>query len=326
MAKKLSFKEFEKAIEDPFISAGRLRDYVKDYAQLNSDSPIPKLSFRADALTNQLPAGYDLDKRISQRLRYLEKQDRSPHVVAEGDSWFKLPPLFWPYAIPDKITQNGKFSMVNNAQWDYTLKEILENRNRKGDEDAPGYEGEKGCLTVLREEDPEYFLLSAGGNDLQELLKSGDLLRPYDPKTPNRPLNKYLKKKGKNALRDIGRGYKKLLSKVTKEFPDLKVLTYGYDYPRPLVGGGCYIGQYLRELPIPAEKMTPIMKDVLDEFNKSIEATVKELNSDNVRYLDCRGVTKDCTWDDDMHPSSDGFEALAKKFEETMNDWSKEGK
>ena len=107
---------------------------------------------------------------------------------------------------------------------------------------------------------------------------------------------------------------------MTSQFPSLKVLTYGYDYPRPLVDGGLYIGQYLLKLKILDSCMTSIMESVLDKLN----TVIKEAGDvyPNVHYLNCRGVTKPYTWDDDMHPGNDGFQALACKFEQAMIKWN----
>ncbi len=103
---------------------------------------------------------------------------------------------------------------------------------------------------------------------------------------------------------------------MTDTFTNLKVITYGYDYPRPLLNGGKYIGRYLREKKIPDKLMSPIMKEALIRFNQVVEQVAKEY--DSVFYLNCLGVTEAFTWSNDMHPGNDGFRALSQKFESAM--------
>ena len=299
MAKKLSFVEFKTSIEELSMPTEMLHNYV----QFDPDSPIPRLSFRSDALTDQPPADYDVDRAIHQLLRQLENERDKQRdtffympkrsVVAEGDSWFRLP--FWRYEIGWCIQWNNHFRIKNIAYWGHTLGSILQ---------------KKEYLEVIKSSNPDYFMLSAGGNDLLVLLASKKLLSGDGSLT----------KDGKQALSDIKSQYRELLCEVTSKFPDLKVLTYGYDYPRPLVGEGRFIGRHLRELGILDNKMTPIMASVLDRLN----TVIKEAGSvypNNVHYLNCRGVTESYTWYDDMHPGKEGFLALSGKFEEKMNAW-----
>jgi hypothetical protein len=110
--------------------------------------------------------------------------------------------------------------------------------------------------------------------------------------------------------------YRGLFAELAATFPQLKVLCYAYDYPRPLVGGGTYIGRHLRAKGIPDELMAPIMVSIVDRLNDAIEQSTQ---STNVHFLNCRGVTEKYTWYDDMHPDRDGFLALAVKFEDAMS-------
>lgn len=305
MAKRLLFNEFKAAIEQRTLPLEKLPDYV----DLDPNSPIPKLVFRADALLDQPPPDYDVDGEVYQLLRAIaEERDASreafsfvgqKQVVAEGDSWFNLPWLVRPPAIADWIERNGRFRMRNIAYWGHTLQRILRDRE---------------YISVLTQARPDYFIFSAGGNDLQLGLASGDYIHPYDR---DRPVDQYLTPAGESALSTIEAGYRTLLSEVTARFPLVKIICYGYDYPRPLVKGGTYIGQYLRQKGIPDPLMEPIMKAVIDRLNGVIERVAQ--TAPNVRYLDCRRTTEAYTWYDDMHPDRDGFLALAVKFEDEMS-------
>lgn len=113
---------------------------------------------------------------------------------------------------------------------------------------------------------------------------------------------------------EIEQGYKTLFAELAK-FPTLKVICYGYDYPRPLVKGGTYIGRHLRKKGIPDDRMGAISAALIDRLNETIQRATQFTQ---VRYLDCRRLTESYTWYDDIHPDRDGFFALAVKFEEAM--------
>lgn len=95
------------------------------------------------------------------------------------------------------------------------------------------------------------------------------------------------------------------------------MLTHGYDYPRPLVGDGKYIGKYLRRMGFPDDEMQPIVDSVINSLNRHIKAAASVHNT--ATYIDSRGATKEFTWYDDMHPDGDGFLALSLLFEDKIN-------
>jgi hypothetical protein len=138
-------------------------------------------------------------------------------------------------------------------------------------------------------------------------------LYPYDPA---RPLEQSVTAQGAHLLAQIGTGYRTLLGQVAAAFPKLPVLCYGYDYPRPGVGEGRYIGRYLRALGYPEKRMRALVKIVLDRLNQVIRKAVAEFA--HAQYIRCLRVTDPYTWFDDMHPHGDGFKALARKFEARM--------
>lgn len=301
MSRKLSFKEFNDAIVNRTLSV----DIIEDYVQLDSESPIPKLIFKPDALTDDYPEYYDVDNEIYLLMQYYKEEESKKgifrggkRVVAEGDSWFNLPPIVRPTAIADRIWWNGTHNIKNIARWGDTVKKIL---------------AEEQYLNIIKNHQAEYFLLSAGGNDLQIGLAKSKYLHDYDP---HRPLNDYLSSHGKQGLNEIAENYRKILKQVTSQFPNLKTLTHGYDYPRPLVGGGRYIGRFLRRQGFPDSVMTDVIRPVINELNNKIKFVSREFK--NVTYINLLNATSSYTWYDDMHPSSDGFIALTNAFEKNI--------
>lgn len=304
MARRLSFKEFKAAVTNRTLPIYKIEDYV----QLDPKSPVPKLIFKSDSLTDSYPKSYDLDYEIYLLTQYYKEEEakkrdafflyRGRKIVAEGDSWFNLPPLIRPTAIADRIWWNGTHNIKNIAYWGDTIKKILD---------------KKQYLYTIEKHRADYFLLSAGGNDLQIGLAQLEYLHEYDP---NRLLSNYLTNIGKQGLNEITDSYRKILKEVTSKFPNIKILLHGYDYPRPLVGEGKYIGQFLRRKGFPDSVMSSIIEPIIEELNNRIYSVSLEFN--NVNYLNLLTITSDYTWYDDMHPSSDGFIALTDVFEENI--------
>lgn len=305
MAKKISFKEFKDAVDNRTIPFGSLRDYV----EFDEESAIPRLQFRQDALTDAVPDTFDVDDEIYQLQRFLDDQEElvaevfsfAPHqrVVAEGDSWYNLPAFFRPPAIADWIKKNRRFKLKNIARWGHTLDQIL---------------SQNEYLEAIDKYQASFFMLCGGGNDLQEGLASGKYIYSYDEA---RDINDYLTDEGKIGLTNIENGLSEIMSNVSSLYPEMPILTHGYDYPRPLVGSGKYIGKHLKKMSFPNEKMQPVINSVLNQLNDHIETATKSYES--ARFIDCRELTKGFTWYDDMHPSEDGFLALSLRFEEEMN-------
>lgn len=312
MANKLTFEKFLELARNRATPPAVLRDYI----EFDPHSPIPRLRFRSDVLLDQPPATFDLDGEVRQIGRALDRARkrelrRSPafpglkRVVAEGDSWFELPWFFEVYAIAEWIERDKRFDMENVADYGHTLENIL---------------AEPEHMAAIREVKPHYFMLGAGGNDLQVGLAKESEEDCYIHKyAPNRPVDGYLTGAGEEGLRQIGRRYQELLNQVHSEFPTLPIFCHGYDYPHPrsLNGAGNYIGQHLKRRGIPDRLMGPIVNPVLDKLNDVLAQVTSSVET--ARYLDCRGKTGPSDWMDDMHPRNPGFKALAMIFENAMN-------
>ena len=305
MAKRITHAQFSQALAAGTMSVESLADYVT----LESITGIPTVRFRADALLDAPPPAYDVDDAVYLYMREQRKARRSQLqsfeyvgkkcVVAEGDSWFSLPGFLRVPAIADRIGKDGRFVMDNIAHWGHTLKQIV---------------AAKEYVGVLQRERPDYFMISGGGNDLQEGLANGTFIYAYDPA---RAPDAYLTPAGMSSLDEIEKGYKAIFDHVSPTYPTMPILCFGYDYPRPLVGDGVYIGKHLRAKGIPDKAMEPIMNAVIDKLNTRIKAAASGFGK--AVFLDCRTVTKPYTWVDDMHPGVDGFKALAAQFERGMN-------
>jgi hypothetical protein len=304
MANKLTFERFLEFARNPATPPAELREYL----EFDPDSPIPRLSFRLNVLLDQPPATFDLDDEIRQIGRRRRKQEKSysliqkKRIVAEGDSWFDLPWFYEVYAIAERIQADNRFEMENVADYGHTIIEILDQHE---------------YMRAIGDENPDFFMFSAGGNDLQEGLAKGSYIHDYDV---NRPADEYLTAEGKKGLDCIGTNYKLLLNEVCNAFPELPIICHGYDCPpkRVLNSGGMWVGKYLKDKHgIPDDLMVPIVGSVLDKLKFVIVGVTSSVKT--ARYLDLRGKAGPADWLDDMHPRNPGFILLASKFEEAMS-------
>ncbi len=299
---RISFAKFKRLLDGGNMPPEDLALYV----QLDDDAPIPKLNFRPNALTTTPFPGYDVDFEVCRHIRRCRDDalGSNPHdgrkisVVAEGDSWMDLPGFLRRFAIADQLEKRREFRLKNIAQWGHTLKQIL----RK-----------KEYMTVLAVERPDYFFFSAGGNDLQELLAQGQLLHDYDPQLP---VDEHLTSAGLSELELIEDGYRTVFSEVSRRFRNIRILCHGYDFPRPTIKNDKYIGRYLEDQGYPKTVMPTVAALIIDRLSEVIERAAGRFN--RVTYINCHNVTEDYRWSDDMHPSNNGFDALADVFEEHM--------
>ena len=285
---------------------------LAQYVEFDESSPVPRLQFATDALLDDPPAGYDVDRDFLQQSRKVRQDHYAlkaaassavlgiKRVVAEGDSWFSMPMLVRPNTIADAITWDRRFLVTNIAYWGHTLSEILRQRE---------------YMQTLRHLTPDFFILSAGGNDLQQgLAATPSFVHRYDPA---RPEDAYLTPRGQAGLAKVGEQYDQIFDEVTRDFPGVGILCHGYDYPRPLVGGGAYVGKHMRSLGIPESRMQAIIDPIIRSFNSVIAAAAGKYPS--VQFLNLLGTTEDYRWLDDMHPGREGFRALARIFMRAMS-------
>lgn len=302
MGRRLSFDEFSKAMNERRMPMAALEQYL----EFDNESPVPKLVFRPDALIDTPDPGYDVDEAVYRLQRLLEEEANeqadifyiAPRkcIMAEGDSWINLPGFLWPRAIGNWIWHRQRFEIKNLARWGHTLEKIIKQAEWR---------------KHIPELNPDYFLLCGGGNDIQIGIEQKLYLHPYKAGTP---YNQYITPEGAAALEKIEEGLRSIISDASKISSSLTTLVHGYDYPRPLVRGGQYIGRHLRDLGFPPEEMTPLVKSLMGVLNTHVEKAT--IGNSKALYINCLGSTDNYTWFDDMHPGNDGFEALSLKFED----------
>ena len=245
-------------------------------------------------------------------------------IYAEGDSWF------------DKFTPipNPRTNLLQEIRlpWHSVVVDVT----TIGDESADVVNGRQAFKTqfLFREYAFDTILLSAGGNDLKNLYaakidqyNTGGFV-PAEIAQLSRP-SEYASHFGAfiENIKKFIQFRDKAENAVTRQAP---LLVHGYDYlqPRPakagiFSGGSLGRGPWLYPALFAAGfndvQMRSAADAVVDQLNTMLARLVEPLT--NVYLIDSRGLINPAPagstsesehWLDEIHPSSVGFEKLAK--------------
>lgn len=246
-------------------------------------------------------------------------------LIAEGDSWFDYP-----------------FHDILRILEDYHGFDI-DSAARRGDrvEDMAYSDGQLEELTrriekILRNDNnaPRAILLSGGGNDLAGE-EFGMLLNHANSVIGGLNLNVVegvIKERVKIA-------YVTILSKISRICQrrigySLPFIVHGYDYPIPdgrgFLGGwwlfpGPWLEPGFREKGFTKlEERTEIARKLMDYFNEMLQEVSSLSDFSHVKYVDLRGtvsVSKNYKddWDNELHPTEEGFKRVARKFADVID-------
>jgi hypothetical protein len=243
-------------------------------------------------------------------------------LVAEGDSWFSYPGNDILSLLEDKYG----FDVEDVAHAGDTIQDMayvklqLEKFTRKIEK------------LIQQKKVPKAILLSGGGNDIagtefKTFLNHSDL--------PNRGLNitllnEIINKRIKYALMAIISS----IDHVCEQRIGIKlpILIHGYDYAVADGRGFCWFGPWLepgfraKGFNSMEERLT-IIKKLIDQFNEMLSGINAINGFDHVVYLNLRGSLPNILqnneyqryWGNELHPTPEGFDIVAKKFVEALN-------
>lgn len=270
-------------------------------------------------------------------------------ILAEGDSWFEFP-IFVKDIIDwlKKREDYAIFSLAYGGDW---LANIM-------------YQGE--YVEGLPVHDPDVFLISGGGNDMVggnrlttmivNLARNKNQLNP-----PSNEYIHYVRLKLGNTLEanDILEGkpyltseftsfinvirlqYELMFSSIFTKYPDLKIITQGYDYAIPdprihfgfnlrnwhqpllnyFTGTGKWLYQsfMLKGITEP-ELQRKIVRTMIFDFNEMMVKIAMNTDYPNLYHIDCRGVCSERdNWYDELHPKSQIFRKIAQKYQDCID-------
>lgn len=223
-------------------------------------------------------------------------------IVAEGDSWFRLPPI-WPY--PDTCIdylQDDGYPIVNLAHWGHTLEQILA----------------AGEFWPYIDNGHDLLLFSAGGNDLLGGGQLASFLNLFDV-GHSRPADAayYVKQDFYDNLDWIISNLETgLILPMAARRANKKIIMHGYDYALPQANGQWLGGPMWDQGLHPtfrAALCRAIIRLMIDAFNARLRGLASRY-PDVFMYLDLRGTIGANEWYDELHGKDAAAKKIARKF------------
>ena len=312
-AGKTSFHSVVEKVQRSTITDKEFSDYF--VAQPNPSNPfdftvglnsasvdiagVEKSSKLADALVHDASIGRDQQIRAVAPPKSFQ---RKTPIIAEGDSWFRLPHVIMPPTLIDLLQQTDGYPIDNMAHWGDTLADMI----LTGQFWPPLISGQS-----------DTFLFSGGGNDV--LGGAGGIARFLNlfdvGHTKPSDAAYYIKQEFYDNLKLIVQNYESLIQRVHVRAPHVIMLGHGYDYviPRsagPWIGNGMmFVGL---DPTFRADLCQAIVRIMIDAFNHALTAFATTYS--NYRYVDLRGAIGKNQWRDELHPTADGAAKTAARF------------
>ena len=234
-------------------------------------------------------------------------------VVAEGDSWFRLPHSIMPPTLIDVLQERYGYPIDNMAHWGDTLADMI----LAGQFWPPVISGQA-----------DTFLFSGGGNDV--LGGEGGIARflnlfDVDHTKPSDAAY-YIKPEFYQNLKLIVQNYESLIQRVHVRAPNVIMLGHGYDHVIPLVSGP-WIGNGMMFVGLDPtfrrDLCQAIVRIMIDAFNSALAALATTYS--NYRYVDLRGAIGKNEWRDELHPTAAGAAKTAARFDVALRKLPKSG-
>jgi hypothetical protein len=240
--------------------------------------------------------------RQAERLaRYRKRKDAGfPVVISEGDSWFSYE--FFPNII-DLIEDREVFAHLRLEMSGDTVQNMIGSA-----------ESRQELRRLAEEEDALFLLFSGGGNDIQRaserLFQEGS-----DPDECIVP------EAFETLFGDLRRYYADLIGEVG---PYVPIVTHGYDRFKPtnepirIIGFDMKIGPWIYPNMVKAKIndaaiQQEIANRLVDRFNQDLKA-LSEQHPDDFIYVDLRTTLTHAQWENEIHPTREGFRQVADKM------------
>lgn len=227
-------------------------------------------------------------------------------IVAEGDSWFRLPPFIYPKTCIDFLEATG-YPITNLAHWGDTLEEMLV----IGEFWSPIDNG------------ADLLLFSAGGNDILGNGGLASFLNLFDvghTKPSDAPY--YVKQAFYDNLDIVVSNIETgLIKPMAGRRGGKKIIMHGYDYviPRP---HGPWLGSAMEfnglDPTFNAALCQAIVRTMINAFNSRLKALASKYGNVFI-YLDLRGTVGKNEWFDELHPKEVAAKKIATKFAKAID-------
>jgi hypothetical protein len=259
--------------------------------------------------------------------RAMNRGDRRPVLVAEGDSWFQFPVF-----IEETITHLGSDYLISclSAAGDTARNMVF----------GPAGPRRREYMRELnlRADRVRAFLLSAAGNDIiGEDEEAGDgtpVLRKIlrNPRNGATDPDAYIDAAELQRRIDfLRKAYRSVAATIRHDprFGSLPILVHGYDVPFPYPWGpddrrdprwaarDRWLGSAFAPAGIEGEIRRKILARLIDRLYGMLGEVAAEFP--HVHVVDCRGVLPRLQdWADEIHATSAGYQLVADRFRRTL--------
>ena len=330
---RISMRQLHEMMRDPNTDDTMLKAYFVANADASKPFapavlPNPELvdvATPTDTLEGAMMMGWANDlSRMRRQAKFRARRnaaDVRPVLVSEGDSWFQFPVMLTD--VIDQLQRDYNVWSVDSAG------DTLHNMVQLNAEYMKAIRAQAGSVRA--------FLFSGGGNDIVGEDANGrpviaQIVRRFEA---GRPAEWYLDTDALERKMDfIEQCYHAVIANVAHEFPRLPVVCHGYDYAIP--GGGPndsrrpmwapqdkWIGRAMREdLGIGEPRLQrEIVALLIDRLNQILQRLCGGGNREgtfrNAWHIDLRRKV-DGRWADELHPTNDGFAAVADSFRSVL--------
>jgi hypothetical protein len=250
--------------------------------------------------------GLNNNRRAIYRAMRSRPDYNGPVVLAEGDSWFCYPEI--PVIAPD-----GPTDIVSHLLTEFAILGVgipgASVASYRDQLDAPN-----GLKAQIALEKPDILLLSGGGNDLLGNLKPH--LQPGGA-TPE----SWLAPAFSERVRQVGDDLDFVArAAIAASGPrDLAVLFNAYDFALP-TGNGPWLKPPMDALGIQPALQVEVIRVMVGRFRRRLGRIVDGLRADfggpTQRFAVARtiGVTPAGGWHNDIHPDTEHFGRMARRF------------
>ena len=234
-----------------------------------------------------------------------------PVVLSEGDSWFSFPGHANTIDWLDELTHHNMSLLRLESSGD-TLARMTTGPER----------AELQHLMTIYPID--VLLFSGGGNDVV----GPELQNLFDKVPAGADWRNFIRKKAMDGQFDfIANRYHSLADLRDTTRKNCWIVTHGYDYARPSghptkywlwpiplnVTVGPWIKNNLMKINITDDAtQTEVGHYLIDRFNETL-AKVAAAHA-NYAFIDNRKTLGDNEWNDELHPTRDGFGKIARSF------------
>lgn len=329
MVDRISYQEFKHRLRDIDIADRDLAPFLLGDPDLSSAmNPVLRVNpetvelgviERGEAEAAAAMSAFNGIARWRRRQRFerdVKRIPTRPVLFAEGDSWFQFPILI-DETVDSLLDDHGYLVDCVSAAGD-----TLQNMVIKGDIE---YE------SLIREYPGqiEAFIFSGAGNDIigtdpttgRSVIEA--IVLPF---SPGRSPAQYIDNPAfKATMAFVERAYLRMTATVRALRPALKIVIHGYDYVIP---GGFHrdprrpvyasqdqwLGRPFAKLGIKDQSLRQAIIKAMVDALYLVLMRVAETDSRTV-CVDVRGANPSIDlWNDEIHPTNDGFKRVAARF------------